>query len=297
MIQIDENYKKKVIAAITEARANFSSTDAAFSKKLGINNAVYSRIKGGEIDNILKESQWLNIGRELGVDLNERKWNIAHTDVFAIIKEEVEFCKAFSKARIFVDECGIGKTFTAKYLSRTLKNCFYVDASQAKTKQQFVRLLARVIGVDDKGKYASVKEGIKYFLKVLPSPVIIVDEAGDLAYDAFLEIKEFWNATEGLCGWYLVGAEGLRAKIERGISHKKVGYREIFSRFSEKYSTAVPAERTQRIQFYTKLITDVLSVNAQDKLVVNLIVKKCLVQVDGNIGGLRRAESLLILNS
>lgn len=297
MIQITENYKTKVTSAIAEARNNFDGTDGAFAKKLGINNAIYSRIKGGETENILKDAQWLNVGRELGVDLNERKWNIANTDVFAVIKEEVEFCKAFSKARIFVDECGIGKTFTSKYLSRSLKNCFYIDASQAKTRQQFVRLLARVIGVDDKGKYTSVKEGIKYFLKVLPSPIIIIDEAGDLTYEAFLEIKEFWNATEGLCGWYLLGAEGLRAKIERGISHKKVGYREIFSRFSEKYSAAVPTERHQRVQFYTKLITDVLSANSPDKSVVNMIVKKCLVQVDGNIGGLRRAESLLILNS
>ncbi|WP_318546324.1 hypothetical protein [Flavobacterium columnare] len=41
-------------------------------------------------------------------------------------------------------------------MSRILKNCFYVDASQAKTKQLFIRLIAKTIGLDNTGKYADV---------------------------------------------------------------------------------------------------------------------------------------------
>ncbi len=75
---------------------------------------------------------------------------MARTDVFTLIEEDVSFCQAHAKGMMCVDDCGIGKTFSAKYLSRSLKNCFYVDASQAKTKQQFIRLIAKTIGVDDK---------------------------------------------------------------------------------------------------------------------------------------------------
>ena len=290
-------FKEKVMAALLEARKNFDGSDTAFAKQFQIHNSVYSRLKSGFTEGLLKDAQWLNIGRVLGVTLNDKKWNVARTEVFNIIEEEVTFCKEFSKARIFVDDCGIGKTFSAKYLSRNLKNCFYIDASQAKSKHQFVRLLARTLGVDEKGKYIEVLANIKYYLHVLPSPIIIIDEAGDLDYNAFLEIKELWNATENVCGWYMMGAEGFRAKIERGINNKKVGFREIFSRFSEKFSSAVPVEKMSRIDFYKKLIMDVLSVNTENKSLIPGIVNKCLVQQDGNIGGLRRAESLLILNS
>ena len=298
MIEITNDYREKVVAAMLEARANYSGTDTAFSKKMGINASVYNRIKNGERGGLLRDAQWLNLGRELGVEMKDRKWNTARTDVFTVIEEDILFCKAHSKAKICVDDCGIGKTYTAKYLSRTLKNCFYIDASQCKGKYTFIRHLAKVIGVDDSGRISDVKAGIKYYLKQLPNPVVIIDEAGDLEYASMLDLKELWNATENCCGWYMMGADGLRKKIDRGITSKKVGYRELFSRYSDRYTTVVPAGRQDKIAFYRKLITDVLSVNIEGGNELNEIVKKCLIaDTDGNISGLRRAESLLILNN
>jgi len=171
-----------------------------------------------------------------------------------------------------------------------------VDASQAKTKRAFIRLIARTLGIDDNGHYTEILANVKYYLHVLPQPIIIIDEAGDLDYPSFLAIKELWNATENVCGWYMMGADGLQAKIERGISNRKVGFREIYSRFSDKFSSIVPVERVEKLNFYKKLITDVLMANCSDKSAMATIVKKCLVQQGGNIGGLRRAESLLILS-
>jgi DNA transposition AAA+ family ATPase len=297
MLQITNEFKKQVVQALLEQRGRFDGSDAAFAKQWSINNSVYSRIKNGETEGLLKDTQWLSLGRELGVSNNERKWNMVRTDVFNTIEEDIMFCQQYSKGKICVDDCGIGKTFSAKYLSRTLRNCFYVDASQAKTKQLFIRLIARTIGVDHQGKYADVKANIKYYLKMLQQPLVIIDEAGDLDYPAFLELKELWNATENVCGWYMMGADGLREKIDRGIRSKKVGYRELFSRYSERYTTTVPTDRQEKLKFYQKLITDVLSGNMEDKSQLSDIVRRCLTQdVSGQIGGLRRAESLLILN-
>jgi hypothetical protein len=132
---------------------------------------------------------------------------------------------------------------------------------------------------------------------MLTQPIIIVDEAGDLEYPAFLELKELWNATENHCGWYMIGADGLRAKITMGMYHKKEGYKEMFSRFSERYTTEVPIDKNEKLKFYRKLITDVLSANMDNKENLEAIVKRCLTTSDDHISGLRRAESLLILNS
>lgn len=297
-MQLTTEFKEKVINELLNVRENYSGSDAAFAKQWGINGAVLSRLKHGERDGLLKDSQWLSIGRELNISPSERKWNTARTDVFNTIEEDILFCKEHAKSKICVDDCGIGKTWTAKYLSRSLKNCFYVDASQSKTKQLFIRSIAKAIGIDNTGKYADVKANMKYYIKMLPNPIIIIDEAGDLDYTAFLELKELWNATENACGWYMIGADGLRNKIERGINGKKVGFREIFSRYSERYTYVVPTSQQEKIQFYKKLITEVLSVNMTDKTELSTIVKRCLtIDGTGSIGGLRRAESLLILNS
>lgn len=294
-MELTTDFREKVRVAMLDARGNFDGSDAMFAKQHGINGSVFSRLKSGDTDRLLSDAQWLNIGRRLGVTMQNRSWNMARTDVFDVIEEEVRFCKEWSKARIFIDDCGIGKTFAAKYLSRNLKNCFYMDASQAKTRSKFIRLLARTLGVDVNGTLVDVLDSIKYYLTTLSKPVVIIDEAGDIDYAAFLEIKALWNATENVCGWYMIGADGLGAKIERGIVNRKVGYREIFSRFSERFSRVSPVDKTDRQHFYRKLITDVLSANTEDKTIIPEIVKKCLIQVDGKIGGLRRAESLLIL--
>jgi len=296
-ITLTTEFKLKIIDELHERRKLYDGSNGAFAKSLGISAAVFSRLNNGEHMGLLKTTQWIMLAQFLGLTVEDRKWSVARTDVFVMIETGVQFCKAHAKAMIFVDDCGIGKTFTAKYLSRTMKNCFYVDASQAKTRQAFIRLLAKTVGGESKGQYFAVKETLKFYLKSINQPVVIIDEAGDLEYEAFLELKELWNATENYCGWYMMGADGLRAKIERGIANKKVGYAEIFSRYSEKFSTIVPRERQDRNAFYKKLIADVLSANNCDPDQINNIAKRCLSNDSGgHIGGLRRAESLLILS-
>ena len=297
MMTITDDFRMKVREALLAIRPNFDGSDLAFAKQWGINNAVFSRIQKGQITGVLADVHWITIGRELGVGTHDKKWNTAKTDVFVTIERDIIFCKEHAKAMIFVDKCEIGKTHAAKYLSKTLRNCFYVDGSQAKTKQQFVRRIAKAIGVDQVGSYFDVKENVKYYLKLLENPIIIIDEAGDIDYAAFLELKEFWNATEGYCGWYLIGADGLKAKIQKGIANQKVGFRELFSRFSSNFQSIVPTDRNEQIAFYKKLISDVLTVNMTDTSQINKVINKCISRDDNdNIGGLRRAEGILILN-
>lgn len=290
--------KPRVVSALMDVRKNFDGTDAQFARQYNINGSVFSRIKNGDTyDGLLRDAQWLNIARELDISLTEHKWNMARTAVFETIEGDIAFCQSYAKSFMLVDDCGIGKTYSAKYLARTLKNCFYVDARQSSTKNEFIRALAKAIGVDTTGKLMTIRADIKYALRMLPNPCVIVDEAGALDDKAAMLLIEFWNATEKACGWYLMGADGLRAKVERNINNRKVGWAELFSRFNERYNSIVPKEKTERQDFYKKLIGDVLSVNMKDKSKVNEIVRKCLVNDSGRISGLRRAETLVLIHA
>lgn len=293
-MELTNDFKNKVFEAILEQRTNFSGSDAAYAKTLGLSPSIYSRLKKGERNRIIDDSYLLQLGRELDITVNEKKWNMARTDVFNVIEEDVNFCKNESKAMICIDEVGIGKSYAAHYLARTLKNCFYIDCKQTKTKQLFIRKLARVVGIDNRGKYCDVKESLKYYLRTIPNPMVIADDAGYLEYPAYMELLELWDATEGVCGWYQIGDDSLRSKIEQGIDSKKVGYKAIFSRYSKKYTIIAPRERNDKCSFYKKLIHDVLSVNMDDKKDINMLVNKCLAtDMQDAFGDLRRAESLL----
>lgn len=296
-MEITDLFKDKVVEALLAHRENFGGSDAQFARSIDINPSVFNRIKNGEREKLLPNTTWVRLGRELGVSANKRSWNAVETDVFIQIREEILFCKEYSKSRIFVDNCGIGKTYTAKYLSKTLKNCFYLDCTQSKKKNEFIKAMARVVGVEVKGKIVDIKENTKYYLTILEKPIIIIDEAGALDKDALGMVQEYWNATEGVVGWYMMGANALRNKISSGVSKDKDYFAELFSRFSENFSRIVPLEKNEKYAFYEKLIRDVLSANITDKSKLNELVKKSLVNINGSISGLRRAESLLLLHN
>jgi DNA transposition AAA+ family ATPase len=269
-------FREKVREAVLSARQNYGGTDGDFAKTIGISGSIYSRLKKGEHQGLLSDTQWINVGRILDVQMNESKWKVARTTVYEQIEDSVKFCQDAKKSMILVDDCGIGKTFCVRHVIKSLKNAFYVDCSQAKTKQQFIRLLAKTIGVDYTGRYVDVKANLKYFLNLIENPFIALDEAGDLDYGAFLELKELWNATSGSCGWFMIGADGLRAKIRRGINNEKVGYREIFSRFSDEFITIVPAGKDDKNNFYRQLFEDVALVNSANKENIATMVKKAI---------------------
>lgn len=271
-------FKEAVIKAMITQRENYSGSDAEFSKTISINGSIFSRIKNGEKERVLSDTEWIRLGRELSVKLHEDNWKVARTSVYEEIEDNLKFCKELSRLMVLVDDCGIGKTFCTKHIIKQMKSTFYVDCSQAKSKQLFIRLLAKTIGLDNKGKYHEVLENLKYYITTMATskPLIILDEAGDLEYTAFLELKGIWNATDGICGWYMMGADGLRDKIDKGIKNKKVGFAEIFSRFSDEFIKLVPQGKSDRTAFYTQLIGDVAGAQIKDKAVVNGFVKKCI---------------------
>ena len=75
----------------------------------------------------------------------------------------------------------------------------YVDCSQVKSKQRLIRYIAHEFGISTNGRYVDVYDDLVFYLKTLEAPLVILDEAGDLQYEAFLELKALWNATERCC--------------------------------------------------------------------------------------------------
>ncbi len=221
-------------------RGNYTS-DAKHAVVLGINTAQYSRIKANELEKVISEAKWISIARMLNVQLSEaRLWNTVSTKTFTYITSQLEVCQSRSISGIFCDRAGIGKTHAAKYYADNNQNAVYIDCSLVKSRQKLIRKIAREFGVDHTGKYSDVFEDLVYYLQSIPTPLIILDEAGDLDYTAFLELKALWNALEYLCGWYMMGADGLEQKINRQKDLKKVGYAEIFDRYGNGFKKVTP---------------------------------------------------------
>lgn len=278
---ITTEQKKKILAAIAQNRANYPS-DAKHATSLGISTSVYSMVKQGAFDKALSGANWVRIARRLGVNLrHEIEWKPANTFTFLFIQKQLELAQLSSLSMILCDEPNIGKTYSAKYYIGCHENAVYIDCSQVKTKRRLIRKIATEFGTDNKGTYSDVYEDLVYYLRTLNSPLIILDEAGDLQYEAFLELKALWNATEHCCGWYMMGADGLKEKINRSIDCKKVGYTEMLSRYGGRFSKVTPDDGKEREKFLMKQASIVAKVNAPADADIPTIVRKTQ-------GGLRR---------
>ena len=257
--------KQKIAAAITARRENFGGSDNQYAVSLGINSSVYNRIKNGETERVLADAKWISLARHLNVEIGGgAEWKTAKTPVFVSVTTQLEFCQQNSALAVLCDDAGIGKTYAAEQYVRTHKNVVYVDCSQVKTKQQLVRFIAKELGVGHTGMYRDVYGDLVFYLRTLLNPLIILDEAGDLNYPAFLELKALQNKTKECCGWYMMGADGLREKINNGIRHKKVGFAEIFDRYGAKFQKIVPEGKEERTEFYATQAAAVIKANAPE---------------------------------
>ena len=124
------------------------------------------------------------------------------------------------------------------------------------------------------GRYSDVYEDLVAYLRTIDTPLVILDEAGDLQYEAFLELKALWNATERCCAWYMMGADGLKEKINRAIE-------EMLSRYGDSYSKVTPDDAQEREKFLKAQAAIVAKINAPDGADIAKIVHS-------TGGGLRR---------
>jgi DNA transposition AAA+ family ATPase len=272
---------------MSQARELFSGSDAKFATSMGINPAQYSRVKNGELEKVISDAQWITLARKLSVNLtNAQEWKTANTPVFQFISVQLKLCQEQSLSAILCDLSDIGKTYTAKRYAETHRNVVYVDCSQVKTRSKLVRYIAKELGVGNTGIYADVYAELVLYLKVLPAPLIILDEAGDLCREAFLEIKALWNATELACGFYMMGADGLKEKIRRSIDLKMVGYTEIFSRFGKRYGKVIPIGREESERMLQASAAMIIKANALPDTDVNRLLKSTLGE--DNVPSLRR---------
>ena len=273
-MEVTKEIKQRILAEIKVNRENYPS-DNKHAAALGISASVYNALKKGITDKQVSDTNWICIARRLNVSLaDEMEWKAAETPTYIFITEQLTMCQESGVSAILCDMANIGKTFTARTYVKSHRNAIYVDCSQVKSKIRLIRFIAREFGINTNGRYADVYDDLVFYLKTLENPLIILDEAGDLQYEAFLELKALWNATERCCAWYMMGADGLKEKINRSIECKKVGYTEMLSRYGDKYSKVTPDDGKEREIFLKAQAAMVAKLNAPTETDIVTVVNR-----------------------
>lgn len=241
---INADKKQKIVAAVATDRQRYTS-DGKHARHLKIKETAYSRVfNAGELDRVISDDVWMEIAELLKVDFKgDGNWVTAPTPTYNHIYAQLTQCQKESISLIFCDEAGIGKTYTATEYVKENAESILVDCSQCKSKRDLIKEIARQFRISRTGGYYDLYQKLTWFLNnLMDKPLIILDEAGDLSRDAFAEIKSLWNATESRVGWYMMGADGLKRRIERGKDNQKVGFVEIFDRYGKKYQSITQSD-------------------------------------------------------
>jgi len=258
---ISDNIKSQIIDAIKTHGKNYKSLTKQ-ANALGVSVSQLSRIISGQTEQVLSDTKWISIARSYNVAIgNQVRIETAKTPVFNHIWAQLEFAQQNSVSGILCDRADIGKTHTAINYALSNANVAFVDCGRNKTKSQFIKAISKEFGLQAAGTYTEIFENLVYYIKTLETPLVILDEFGDLSYPAYLEFKALWNATDKYCGWYAMGADGLRVKIDRLINRNKVGFAEIFSRLGNKYQRITPESDQEFNQFQRKQIAQIGKAN------------------------------------
>lgn len=215
-----------------------------FAKSLDLLSADMTNIKDRKYianPSLIGDNKWIKLARIVRFDKRKViEWKTANTAVFNYVWSQLEACQSESITAILCDDAGIGKTYAAEMYAKKNKYAFHVDCCANPGKASFVRAIAQSVGVGRYGKLNDLIDDSVYALSQMENPILILDEAGDLEHNSILILKRLYNALKGVCGFYLIGADGMKKKINSGIMNEKLGFVEVFSRMGKSYKHIMP---------------------------------------------------------
>ncbi len=246
-----EGIARKLLAAY---KASGFASRNKYATSIGITSSDFSNIENAKWrsnDRLLSTQKWVRIARIVGYEFSARQsWVTAETMTFRAIRRQLEMCAKDGLCAIFCDEAGLGKTHAAREFCANTPNAFYINGGSFPRKVAFIRALATAVGINpDKSKVEEVLLDTIAYLSALPNAVLVIDEAGDLHNNTYLLLKRIYNDLEFQCGMYLLGARGLKKRIDSAIRNRTNGFEEVFSRFGSRYTTVLPEGAKERKEF------------------------------------------------
>jgi len=237
-----ENVEKKIITEnLRHYVAKYPSQNKAAGSLQGISSGTLSSILNGNWQNI-SDAMWKKLaGQVAPSDADTQGWNIVEISAWQEITYALTDAQKYKNVTWVVGEAGCGKTTTARIYAEGHKEVFYVLCSEDMYKGEFVREIARQIGI--RGDGYTVRELWKEILDNLiqmDAPLLIFDEADKLVESVFHYFISLYNVLEDRCGVIFLSTDYIERRIRNRLRYEKPGYKEFYSRIGRKYFELEP---------------------------------------------------------
>ena len=218
-----------------------SQTKAAGSLK-GVSVGTVSNILNGRFENISDE-MLRNVASQVG-GMGTPSWQIVETGAYQEITEVLSDAQRWRSVRWVTGEAGCGKSTTARVYLQDHKEVFYILCSEDMKKGDFVREIARTVGIRTEG--CNIREVWGLILDdiiQMDAPLLVFDEADKLTEPVFHYFISLYNKLEEKCGVVFLSTDYIVKRISNGLKYQKPGYKEFFSRIGRKFFTLEPTDQ------------------------------------------------------
>ena len=218
-----------------------SQTKAAGSLK-GVSVGTVSNILNGRFENISDE-MFRIVASQVG-GMGTPGWQIVETGAYQEITEVLSDAQRWRSVRWVTGEAGCGKSTTARVYLQDHKEVFYILCSEDMKKGDFVREIARTVGIRTEG--CNIREVWGLILDdiiQMDAPLLVFDEADKLTEPVFHYFISLYNKLEEKCGVVFLSTDYIVKRISNGLKYQKPGYKEFFSRIGRKFFTLEPTDQ------------------------------------------------------
>lgn len=235
------NEQKNEIRDLLQAYVDrFPSQNRAANSLVGVSSGTMSTILNGRYETISDE-MFIKIRAQISPNKAE-DWTLCETMLYKELNTLLADAQQYQNVAWAVSPAGSGKSTTAADYAAKHENAFVISCSEDMKRGDFIRELARVIGVNvsDLSLRAALERVTKYLL-TLDNPLLIFDEGDKLPDVVFYYFITIYNRLEGHCGIIFISTNYIKRRIECGLSYNKKGYDEIHSRICRKFIELTPA--------------------------------------------------------
>ena len=203
-----------------------SQTKAAGSLK-GVSVGTVSNILNGRYENISDE-MFRNVASQVG-GVSATGW--------------LSDAQRWRNVTWVTGEAGCGKSTTARVYLQEHKEVFYILCSEDMKKGDFVREIARTVGIRTEGY--NIREVWGLILDdiiQMDAPLLVFDEADKLTEPVFHYFISLYNKLEEKCGVVFLSTDYIAKRISNGLRYQKPGYKEFYSRIGRKFYELEPTD-------------------------------------------------------
>ena len=239
---MEESEKRIIVENLKSYIQKYPSQNKAAGSLEGISAGTLSSMLNGNWSRI-SDAMWTKVAEQVKPTCSSSAtgWTIVETGAFQEISYAMQDAQEYMNVTWVVGEAGCGKTTTGRLYAESHKEAFYILCSEDMLKGEFVRTIARRLGIRSEGyTVRELWQAIIDSIIQMERPLIICDEADKLPESVFQYFISMYNNLEDRCGVVFLSTDYIKRRISNGLRYGRKGYKEIFSRIGRKYFDLEP---------------------------------------------------------